>query len=95
MDMRETATAATARLVVQMTPTEKRRLTAQAKRLGVSTSEFVRRRVAEDDLVESREEIEALLATLADAAQRIMASLDRSIAEAEAAIDEVRERRSA
>lgn len=87
--------AATARLVVQMTPAEKTRLDAQARRLGITTSEFVRRRVSDDDLIENREEIEALLSALADAAPRILGHLDRTIAEAESAIQELREARSA
>lgn len=87
--------AATARLVVQMTPAEKTRLDAQARRLGITTSEFVRRRVADDDLIENREEIEALLSALNDAAPRILGHLDRTIAEAESAIQELREARSA
>lgn len=90
----EAVLAATARLVVQMTPAEKRRLDARAKMLGVSTSEFVRRRVADDDLGENREEIEALLATLADAAPRILESLDRSIREADEATRDLRYRRA-
>lgn len=87
--------AATARLVVQMTPAEKTRVDAQAKRLGITTSEFVRRRVADDDLIENREEIEALLGALADAAPRILSHLDHSIAEAEEALGSLREGRPA
>lgn len=87
--------AATARLVVQMTPAEKTRLDAQARRLGITTSEFVRRRVADDDLIENREEIEALLSALSDAAPRILGHLDRSIAEVEAALQELRGSQSA
>lgn len=87
--------AATARLVVQMTPAEKTRLDAQARRLGITTSEFVRRRVADDDLIENREEIEALLSALSDATPRILGHLDRSIAEVEAALQELRGSQSA
>lgn len=87
--------AATARLVVQMSPAEKTRLDSQARRLGLTTSEFVRRRVADDDMIENRAEIEALLDALADAAPRILGHLDHAIGEAEAALDGVRECRSA
>jgi hypothetical protein len=73
---------ASARLVVQMTPKEKRALEARAKRAGVSTSEFVRRRVVADDLSEHREEIEALLATLETSAPRILESVEAAIATA-------------
>lgn len=87
--------AATARLVVQMTPAEKTRLDAQARRLGITTSEFVRRRVADDDLIENREEIEALLSALNDAAPRILGHLDRSIEAAEAALADLSKGRPA
>jgi len=39
---------ATARLVVQMTPAEKQYLDARARRAGLTTSEFVRRRIAHE-----------------------------------------------
>lgn len=87
--------AATARLVVQMSPAEKSRLDSQARRLGITTSEFVRRRVADDDLIENRAEIEALLDALADAAPRILGHLDHSIVEVEAALEGLRESRLA
>jgi hypothetical protein len=74
--------AANARLVVQMTPKEKRALEARARRAGISTSEFVRRRVTADDLTEHREEIEALLATLETSAPAILKSVEGAIATA-------------
>lgn len=73
---------ANARLVVQMTPKEKRALEARARRAGISTSEFVRRRVTADDLSEHREEIEALLATLETSAPAILKSVAAAIATA-------------
>ncbi|HLY55413.1 MAG TPA: hypothetical protein VKS60_07650 [Stellaceae bacterium] len=78
------AMAATARLVVQMTPEEKSALDACARRAGVSTAEFVRRRVGDDDIEAYREEIEALLKIIEAAATRILASLDGAVATAEA-----------
>lgn len=72
--------SATARLVVQMTPVEKSALDARARRAGVSTAEFVRRRLGDDTLDSNREEIEALLATLAGAAPAILQSLDEALA---------------
>ena len=74
--------AASARLVVQMTPKEKRALEARARRAGISTSEFVRRRVTADDLSEHREEIEALLSTLEISAPAILKSVEAAIATA-------------
>jgi len=73
---------ANARLVVQMTPKEKRALEARARLAGVSTSEFVRRRVTADDLTEHREEIEALLAMLKASAPAILKSVEGAIATA-------------
>jgi len=65
---------ATARLVVQMTPAEKQSLDARASRAGLTTSEFVRRRIAheslEEVLADRREEIEALLTILEASASR-------------------------
>lgn len=87
--------AATARLVVQMTPQEKRQLEQKARQAGVTTAEYVRRRVAEDDIGEAREEILALLAALEDAGPRVLAGVDRAIAEADATIQAIRERRPA
>ncbi len=82
--------SATARLVVQMTPVEKNALDARARRAGISTAEFVRRRVSDDVLDGSREEIEALLKTLEATAPAILTSLDEAlatVASAHAALD--------
>lgn len=51
---------ASARLVVQMTPETKDALNQRARRAGVTTSEYVRRLIA-DDLEEWLEEIRAIL----------------------------------
>ena len=85
--------AATARLVVQMTPEEKRRLERRAKSAGVSTAEFVRRRITDDDLAEHREEIEVLLDALSAAEPGILARLDVALAETDALTAALRERR--
>ena len=77
---------ATARLVVQMTPSEKAALDARARRAGLPTAEFVRRRIGPDDLDEHREEIEALLASLDRSAPAILHSLDGALEAAIAAI---------
>jgi len=73
---------ASARLVVQMTPKEKKTLEGRAKRAGLSTAEFVRRRVNSDDLDEHREEIEALLSTLEASAPAILQSVESTLATA-------------
>jgi len=71
--------AATARLVVQMTPEEKIALDIRARGEGISTAEFVRRRIGPDEFDGNREEIETLLATLEAAAPHILRSLDAAI----------------
>ncbi len=76
--------SATARLVVQMTPAEKTLLDQRANRAGISTSEFVRRRIAGDSLEDNREEIEAFLTALESSAPSILRGLDEAIAEAAA-----------
>jgi hypothetical protein len=73
--------AATARLVVQMTPQEKQALDSRAKRAGIPTAEFVRRRLnAPDDLGESREEIESLLLALEASAPQVLQSVESALA---------------
>jgi hypothetical protein len=84
--------AATARLVVQMTPDEKSSLDERARTAGISTAEFVRRRIGPDELDGHRDEIEALLTTLEQSAPAILKSLDAAIASADrtiAVIDDV------
>jgi hypothetical protein len=71
--------SATARLVVQMTPEEKSQLDRRARRAGVSTAEFVRRRVGTDTIKDYRDEIEALLSALEASAPTILRSLDSAI----------------
>jgi hypothetical protein len=80
--------------VVQMTPEEKRRLERRAKSAGVSTAEFVRRRITDDDLGEHRQEIETLLDALSAAEPGILARLDSALAETEALTAALRERRA-
>jgi hypothetical protein len=77
--------AATARLVVQMTPEEKKALDSMAKRAGIPISEFVRRRLNADDLEPQRVEIEALLAGIEASAPEILAAVDHAIETVEAA----------
>ncbi len=81
---KEPPMSASARLVVQMTPAEKASLDQRAQAEGLSTSEFVRRRVSEDGIEDSRQEIEALLSALETCGPAILHSLDNAISEAEA-----------
>jgi hypothetical protein len=74
--------SATARLVVQMTPEEKASLDERARQAGLTTSEFVRRRIADDDLEEHREEIEAFLTAIETAGPSILRRFDSAISTA-------------
>jgi len=76
--------SASARLVVQMTPAEKALLDKRANRAGITTSEFVRRRIAGDSLEDNREEIEAFLTALEASAPSILRGLDEAIGQAAA-----------
>lgn len=73
--------SATARLVVQMTPTEKTALDQRARHVGLTTSEFVRRRISEEETVDNREEIEALLSAIQTSSPAILKTLDEALAE--------------
>jgi hypothetical protein len=70
--------AATERVVVLMTPSEKRALEAKARRTGASTAEFVRRSVDAFDEAADSAEVEALLKTLATTHATTLAALDRA-----------------
>jgi len=74
--------SATARLVVQMTPDEKSALDQRASRAGLTTSEFVRRRIGDDDIEQHRDQIEALLTVLESSAPTILRALDQAIVDA-------------
>jgi uncharacterized protein (DUF1778 family) len=76
--------SASARLVVQMTPSEKTKLDQRATRAGLTTSEFVRRRIGDDDFQENHEQIEALLTVLERSSPTILQRLDEAIADAAA-----------
>lgn len=82
--------SATARLVVQMTSAEKDALDQRARSAGLTTSEFVRRRISDDDLEEHREEIEAFLTTLQAVGPSILQSLDEAIDTARAMNAEIK-----
>ena len=75
--------AATARMILQVDPAEKARWTAEARRAGVSTSEFVRRRTGapelDPDLVITASEAEVLkwaAVEITEAAERMAKKLD-------------------
>ena len=70
--------AATERVVVLMTPAEKKALEAKARRMGASTGELVRRSVdAFDERLDSAG-VEALLGALTEAHKSTVAALDRA-----------------
>jgi hypothetical protein len=70
--------AATERVVVLMTPAEKKSLETKARRLGASTAELVRRSVSAFDPMMDAKEIEALLDVLAESHKSTLAALDRA-----------------
>jgi phage gp37-like protein len=69
---------ASERLVVLMTPAEKRRLEAKARRLGASAGELVRRSVKAYDAEADDRQVETLLRQLAEAHTATLAALDRA-----------------
>jgi len=71
--------AATARLIVQMTPVEKKALDERAARAGISTTEFVGRRVGRDEFGDGYNDMEVLLSALEAMAPNILASLDEAL----------------
>jgi hypothetical protein len=70
--------AATERVVVLMTPAEKRALEAKARRVGASTGQLVRRSVAAFDEADDSAEVEALLKTFGTTHAATLAALDRA-----------------
>lgn len=79
---RSSAMSASARLVVQMTPSEKTALAKKAKNAGLTASEFVRRRISEDENPQNAQteaELEAVLTAFEKAAPDMIARLDKTI----------------
>jgi phosphotransacetylase len=70
--------AATERVVVLMTPAEKRTLERKAKRIGASAAELVRRSVESFDPDADETEIEHMLEILTQSHQKTLAALDRA-----------------
>jgi hypothetical protein len=68
--------SATARVVILMTPTEKRSLETKARRLGASAAELVRRSVRDYDPAAGNVEIEAILRRLTVSHEATIAALD-------------------
>ena len=79
--------SASERVVVLMTPREKRGLEAKARRLGASAAELVRRSVKAYDPDADDKQVETLLRQLTGAHQAALAALDgaeRELAETRA-----------
>ncbi len=72
--------AVTARVVTLMTPTEKSKLEAKARKAGMSVGEVVRRSVEAYDPKEMRqlEEIADLARAFCESAERASAAVDRT-----------------
>ena len=68
--------AATQRVVILMTPAEKRSLETKARRLGASAAELVRRSVRSYDPAANDTKIGTMLRRLAESHQATIAALD-------------------
>lgn len=75
--------AATARIVVQATPAEKRALVAKAKALAIPIAELMRRGAREYQLVDDKD-LEMLAEAARDAAERSAKTIDDALAYIEA-----------
>jgi hypothetical protein len=76
----ELATNATARIVVQATPAEKRAISSKAKTLGISAGELMRRGASAYAPESAQDELAALADAARDAADRSCAAIDDSLA---------------
>lgn len=83
-----TATA-TARIVVQATPQEKKAISAKAKRLGLPVSELMRRGAAAYNSAEGDEELGVLADAAMEAANRASDSIDEVLAFVEASNERI------
>ena len=72
--------AATARIVVQVTPEQKRNIAKLAKAAGLSVSELMRRAAEGFRHVPEDGELEALLARTEDVARESIALIDETLA---------------
>lgn len=71
---------ATARIVVQATPAEKRSISNKAKALGISAGELMRRGASAYAPDSAQDELAALADAARDAADRSCAAIDDSLA---------------
>lgn len=69
---------ATERVVVLMTPAEKRSLESKARRLGASAAEVVRRSIKTYDPAADTAQIETMLRSLTASHRATLAALDRA-----------------
>jgi hypothetical protein len=88
--------AATERVVVLMTPADKRSLEEKAKAAAISVGEFVRRAVeVYDPAGEETEQIEAMLRHIEKMGQEILSGLDAATEQVRSTRAYLAERRSA
>lgn len=88
------ASAATERVVVLMTPEDKRALEERAKAAGISVGELVRRAVeAYDPAGEEAEQVDAMLRHIKQMGEEILAGLDAATAQVRATRAYLAERR--
>ena len=72
--------AATERVPVLMTPVEKKRVVAKAKKAGLKTSEFMRLAASNYQPVEDEKGIETLISQMDNATRNIGKSIDKALA---------------
>jgi hypothetical protein len=78
MHMEPDMASATSRVVILMTPSEKRSLETKARRLGASAAELVRRSVRSYDPAANDAQIETMLGRLTASHRATMAALDEA-----------------
>ena len=88
MDMQPVASTMNARLVVMMTPAEKRAIESRARTLDLSTSELVRR--AAQSYEEVSPEQEKMLEALAGELEEAVVSMRHDLKQASDAMDQYR-----
>ncbi len=70
---------ASERIVVQVTPTQKKEIAAIAKRVGLNTSELMRQAVRQFQSLENEQHLEALLRQVQQSTQEAEHALDQAL----------------
>ncbi len=73
-------TIASERIVVQVTPKQKKEIAAVARRVGLNTSELMRQAASQFQAVENKQDIDALLRQVQRATQEAEQAMDQALA---------------